>query len=157
LIQIPFFTLNYSGGAQRLIKSPKIYLVDSGLTAYLAGQTAQRLGGESTVVGHLLEGFVLGELRKQMTWSETRVEMFHLRTTSGREVDLVLEDSLGRIVGVEVKATANVNKKDFLGLDTLAEATGERFVRGLVLYRGVNTVPFGRNYAALPVDALWRM
>jgi predicted AAA+ superfamily ATPase len=115
------------------------------------------LSSESTIAGHLLEGFVVGELRKQRTWSETRVEMFHLRTTAGREVDVVLEDSLGRIVGIEVKATAGVSKQDFLGLGALAEVTGKRFVRGLVLYRGVSSVPFGERYIALPVDALWRI
>jgi predicted AAA+ superfamily ATPase len=154
LATLPAWSTNVG---KRLIKSPKVYLVDSGLTAYLVGQTAPRLSSEGTITGHLLEGFVVGELRKQRTWSETRVEMFHLRTTAGREVDLVLEDSLGRIVGIEVKATASVGKQDFLGLEAIAEATGKRFVRGLVLYRGANSVPFGERYIALPVDALWRI
>jgi predicted AAA+ superfamily ATPase len=154
LATLPAWSTNVG---KRLIKSPKVYLVDSGLTAYLVGQTAPRLSSESTIAGHLLEGFVVGELRKQRTWSETRAEMFHLRTTAGREVDVVLEDSLGRIVGIEVKATASVGKQDFLGLEALAEATGKRFVRGLVLYRGVKSVPFGVKYIALPVDALWRI
>jgi predicted AAA+ superfamily ATPase len=154
LATLPAWSTNVG---KRLIKSPKVYLVDSGLTAYLVGQTAPRLSSESTIAGHLLEGLVVGELRKQRTWSETRAEMFHLRTTAGREVDVVLEDSLGRIVGIEVKATASVGKQDFLGLEALAEATGKRFVRGLVLYRGVKSVPFGVKYIALPVDALWRI
>jgi hypothetical protein len=142
---------------KRLIKSPKIHLIDSGLVAYLTGQTAQRLGRDASFIGYLLECFVVGELLKQLTWSETRANLFHFRTTTGREVDALLEDAEGRLVGIEIKAAASVSKKDFAGLEAVAEATGTRFVRGLVLYGGDGSVPFGDKYFALPLSALWRM
>jgi hypothetical protein len=66
-----------------------------------------------------------------------------------------LEDATGRIVGVEVKAAAKVGARDFKGLRTLAEATGDRFRRGIVLYGGSTTVPFGKDLHALPVGTLW--
>lgn len=142
---------------KRLIKSPRIHLIDSGLVAYLTGQTAQRLGRDARFIGYLLECFVVGELLKQLTWSETRANLFHFRTTTGREVDALLEDAEGRLVGIEIKAAASVSKKDFAGLEAVAEATGTRFVRGLVLYSGDGFVPFGDKYFALPLSALWRM
>ena len=70
-------------------------------------------------------------------------------------MDLVLEDAAGRVVGIEVKASASVAAKDFKGLRTLAEAVGEGFVRGLVLYTGTESIPFGGAFHALPVQALW--
>lgn len=83
--------------------------------------------------------------------------MFHFRTQTGQEVDVVLEDVAGRLVGIEVKATATVSAKDFKGLRTLAEALGKRFQRGVVLYTGSECIPFGPRLHALPVSALWRL
>lgn len=142
---------------KRLIKSPKIHLVDTGLCAHLTGLTKQRLTPDLTAFGPLLESFVVGELRKQVTWSELRLKLYHYRTTAGRGVDVVLEDAAGRLVGVEVKATATVTKKDFAGLQTLAEDTGKRFVRGLVLHNGEEAVSFGEHQMALPISAIWRV
>ena len=97
------------------------------------------------------------ELRKQAAWNETRVRFHHFRTAAGREVDIVLEDPRGQVVGVEVKASASVQERDFAGLETLAEAAGRKFLNGIVLYTGDTVVPFGRRLWALPVSALWRM
>ena len=107
--------------------------------------------------GHLLESFVVTELRKQISWSEFRIEIYHFRTVAGREVDVVLEDNQGRVVGVEVKSSATVVKKDFAGLDTLSEAVGNKFLRGIVLYGGNTIVPFSERMAAMPINSMWRM
>ena len=107
--------------------------------------------------GPLLETFVTAELRKQAGWSKERIELFFYRTRRGAEVDLLLEDRAGRIVGVEIKAGATPQAKDFRGLKVLAAAAGERFVRGIVLHLGEQTLPFGDKLWAMPVDALWRL
>ena len=107
--------------------------------------------------GNLLENFVVNELRKQMGWSENRLHLYHYRTTAGREVDILLEDAAGRLVGLEIKSSATVVRKDFAGFDALSEDTGKRFVRGIVLYTGDQPVSFAENYQALPVSAIWRM
>ena len=146
-----------SNRGKRLIKSPKIHLIDSGLAAHLAGITRQSLVLDPVFFGHLLETFVVGELRKQSGWSDRRVNLYHYRTTTGREVDILLEDAGGRLVGLEIKASSTVGRKDFSGLDALSEDTGNRFVRGIVLYAGDQAVSFGDHYVALPVSALWRM
>ena len=67
------------------------------------------------VLEPLLEVFVAMELRKQATWAETPVSLHHFRTAAGREVDLVLEDDAGRIVAIEVKASASFGKRDTAG------------------------------------------
>jgi predicted AAA+ superfamily ATPase len=142
---------------KRLIKSPKIHLIDSGLTAHLAGVTRQSLDRDPVLFGHLFENFVVNELRKQTGWSDSRVNLHHYRTTTGRETDILLEDAAGRLVGLEVKASATVVRKDFSGFDALSEDTRRQFVRGIVLYTGEQSVAFGENYMALPVSAMWRM
>ena len=75
---------------------------------------------------------------------------------TGQEVDILLEDSAGDVVGLEVKASATVSTADFRGLHALAGAAGPRFRRGAVLYLGSAAIPFGSGMYALPVGALWR-
>lgn len=141
---------------KRLVKAPKLLLADAGLAAHLSGLEAERLSGDVGLVGPLLENFVAMELRKQIAWSRTQPGLFHFRTQTGQEVDVVLEDRRGRIVGLEVKAAATVGAQDFKGLRTLAEATGKRFQRGVVLYTGAEIIPFGTDLHALPVSLLWQ-
>lgn len=140
---------------KRLVKAAKLVLNDTGLMAHLLGATSERMVSEG-LIGPLLENFVAMELRKQITWSEIQSQMFHWRTQTGQEVDILLEDARGRIVGIEIKASATVGSKDFKGLKALAEVSGERFLRGVVLYTGRESIPFGRSLYALPVNALWQ-
>jgi uncharacterized protein len=111
---------------QRSIQTPKVYLNDSGLLAHLLGVTVDRLKSEGNVAGSILENFVLMELRKQCAWSATRPELFYWRTVSGREVDVVLEDRAGKVVGVEVKAAATLGSNDVRGLQAMASAVGKK-------------------------------
>jgi predicted AAA+ superfamily ATPase len=141
---------------RRLVKAPKLVLLDSGLAAHLLGLDAQRLARERSLLGQALEGFVVAELRKQVAWSRVQPSLYHFRTHEGLEVDIVMEDAAGRLVGVEVKAGATLGAGDVKGLRALAEATGARFRHGIVLYGGSEVVPFGPRLHALPVDALWR-
>ena len=142
---------------KRLVKSPRILLGDTGLACHLLGLGSERLVREADRLGPLVESFVALELRKQLRWSRTRASLFHFRTHTGEEVDLVLEDARGRLVGIEVKAGATVRADDFRGLRALAEATAARFHHGVVLYGGPEPVAFGARLHALPLDALWRL
>jgi len=141
---------------KRLVKASKLVVSDTGMLAYLLGTTSERMIKEGTI-GPLLENFIVMELRKQSTWSDTAPQMFHFRTQTGQEVDIVLEDASGRIVGVEVKSSATVGSEDFKGLKMLAEVTGDRFLRGIVLYTGREAIPYGQKLFALPVDCLWTL
>jgi hypothetical protein len=141
---------------KRLVKSPKLYVNDTGLAAALLGQGDEQALRDSHLAGPLLENFVVAELRKQVTWSKTAPGLFHFRTLTGQEVDIVLESPSGALVGIEVKASATVGAGDFRGLRCLAEQTGKRFRRGVVLYRGRETVPFAKNMHAVPLAALWQ-
>ena len=140
---------------QRLVKSPKVTLCDTGLAASLLGLDAARLTQDGSLRGQFLETFVTMEFRKQSGWSRTQPGLFHWRTAGQQEVDLLLEDAGGRLVGIEVKASGTASSSDFKGLRALSEATGDRFVRGVVLYAGSQTIPFGERLHAVPLSALW--
>ncbi len=141
----------------RLVKASKVLLGDTGLLCYLLGLDAARLQADDLMTGAALENFVAGELTKQIAWSATRPSLFHYRTHGQQEVDFVLEDARGRLVGIEVKKTTSLASRDFKGLRHLSEQTGKRFLRGIVVYSGSTSVAFGPNLHAVPVSALWRL
>ncbi len=153
IYSVPAWKTNLSS---RLAKTPKMFLCDTGLACHLLGLDEARLAAEPTLAGGLVEAFVAGEVARQLSWSRTQARLFHFRSHSGREVDLVLEEPCGRIVGIEVKAAATVSGRDLKGLRTLAELAGPNFVRGVVLYSGSEVVPFAKNLHALPITALWQ-
>ncbi len=148
---------SWSGSrTSRLVKSPKIYPVDTGLAAHLLDANAAGLANRPERLGRLLEAFVIGEVVKQTGWSRTRPAVHHFRTHAGHEVDIVLEDRRGRCVAIEIKASASVGSGDLKGIEAFAASAGKRFHRGMILYTGRDVVPFSRNIQALPVSALWR-
>ncbi|MFC0804669.1 MULTISPECIES: ATP-binding protein [Sinorhizobium] len=141
----------------RLIKTPKLHFLDTGLLASLREEEADVLRENRTRFGALLESFVVSELLKLASWSERRLSFSHYRTKDKDEVDVVIEDRRGRIVGIEVKASATVKAEDFRGLRQLQEAVGNRFVRGLVLHDHDRVTPFGEKLHAAPLSILWTM
>ncbi len=144
-----------SNRGKRLVRAPKLHVADTGLLAALAGFDEEALRRERTLLGPILESFVAAELGKQIGWSETRPGLHHFRTHPGQEVDLVLEDARGRVVGIEVKASGTVAASDLDGLRTLAAPAGKAWVQGIVLYLGTPVVAFGPGLTACPVDTLW--
>ena len=145
----------YMNTLKRLTKSPKLHFLDSGLLATLKDISPDRLNRERALFGPLLESFVFGELLKLASWSGDRYAFSHFRDKERNEVDLVMEDRRGRVVGLEVKASATVSKGDFSGLRHLEVACGDRFVLGLVLYDHDRIVPFGDRMVAVPLSTLW--
>jgi predicted AAA+ superfamily ATPase len=146
-----------SNRLSRLIKTPKLHFLDSGLLAALREDEEQALRQDRSRLGAVLESFVVSELLKLASWSERRVSLSHYRTKDQDEVDVVIEDRRGRIVGIEVKASATVRPQDFRGLRQLQEAVGDRFVRGLVLHGHDRVTPFGEKLQAAPLSVLWTM
>jgi hypothetical protein len=152
LIRVPAWHANLTS---RLVKTARAYVADSGLLLHLLGSGEARLRADPALLGQALESFVVAELTRQAGWSRVPAEIFHFRTHTGREVDLVLEDPSGGVVGVEVKLTASPSATDFRGLEALADAAGERFQRGVVLCLADAPVPFGPRMQTLPLRALW--
>ena len=139
----------------RLVKTPKLHFIDSGLLTATRGYSLSRLRVDRTLFGALLESFIFSELLKLSAWTEERIMLFHYRDRDQLEVDFVLENSAGEIVGIEVKSAASVTRRDFLGLERVASAAGSAFKQGIVLYDGVQTLAFADNLRAVPLSALW--
>lgn len=145
----------HSNRLKRLIKTPKLHFLDTGLLAALLGISKAKVKKDRRLFGALLETFVFSELLKDSSWSDMRCEFSHYRDKQQHEVDIVIQNRSGELVGIEVKASATVTGDDFTGLRKLAEAHKEKFVLGLVLYDDDKTVPFSDRLHAVPVSAVW--
>lgn len=154
IIKIPAWTPNAEG---QFVKSPKIFLNDTGLLCHLRGETSGTLIENRTTAGAFLENFVVMEIIKQLSWSELYLRPFHFSTHRGAEVDLVLEDNRRKLYGIEIKSRASIRQEDFKGLKKLAEISGDRFERGIVLYSGDQVLGGfgGKNLSAVPIGNLW--
>ncbi|MBL8858720.1 MAG: ATP-binding protein [Planctomycetes bacterium] len=140
---------------KRLVRSPKVFLHDSGLACHLQGVDASSWNDPATRRGPLLETFALGELERQSGWSRLRTTLHHYRSHAGEEVDFVLEDSQGRIVCVEIKAAATPKSEDVAAMRKLAAELGPRCVRCVLLTTGSGAISYDARVHALPISALW--
>jgi predicted AAA+ superfamily ATPase len=139
----------------RIVKTPKIQFIDSGLLSTLTGLSGVSALRNRSLFGRVLESYVFSELLKQATWSEGDYALHTYRDKDQVEVDFVIENQEGQIVGVEVKAAANVSVNDLAGVKKLAALAGEKFVSGVVLYDGNATLPIGERLWAVPISTLW--
>ncbi len=148
---IPAYSSNLG---KRLIKSPRIVFIDTGLSSYLNSIHDTVSLRKSNIKGQLMENFVIMELLKQSSWSNSKPGIYHYRTLKGIETDIILE-SKNKIIGIEVKSSSSVSVNDFKGLKYLSSEFKNKFHRGIVLYNGQQSIPFGKNLHALPVASLW--
>jgi predicted AAA+ superfamily ATPase len=115
---------------------------------------------DRTAFGPVLECFVYGELLRLASWADDSYDLMMYRDKDQLEVDVVIANSLGSIVGVEVKAKASLQRRDAAGLNRLAQQAGDRFLGGVVLYDGIQSLPMGsvagRPIWALPLASLWQ-
>lgn len=144
--------------AKRLVVGlPKLHFVDTGLACHLLGLRSSEQLTSSQYYGGLLENLLYMECCKQAGWAQQEVSLHHFRDNRKNEVDLVIEQADGSIIGVETKASASIHQQDFKGLSLLAEHAGRKFKHGVVLYSGRELLPFaqgGCNMYAVPLGLL---
>jgi len=103
----------------------------------------------------VLETFVYSELLKHVTTAEGNYQLLYYRDLDKFEVDIVIENSAGQLIGVEIKASATVKESDLRGLKKLANVAGKQFKLGVLLYDGTETLPLGDGLWAAPLSTLW--
>ena len=139
----------------RVVKTPKVQFIDSGLLSTLADVTPALAQQNRSRFGSILETFVFGELLKHTTVSENDYQLLYYRDHDQFEVDFIIENAAGHLVGVEVKAAATVKESDLRGLKRLASIAGEQFKLGVIFYDGEEVLPLGKGLWAAPLSSLW--
>ena len=141
---------------KRLSRTPKRYVMDSGLLGGILRVGIDDVMADSSLLGAMIETFVVAQLRAEAAVSKTRYRLAHLREQDGRrEVDVIAELGGGRVVGVEVKAAASVGRSDARHLVWLGQALADRFAGGVVLHTGRDTYELADSIIAAPISALW--
>ncbi len=137
----------YSNIKKRLIKSPKVYIRDSGLLhALLNIRTLDDLHGHPSL-GSSWEGFVVEQILRIIP---ERWQAYFYRTGAGAEIDLVLFDGKHKPVAVEIKYS--LSPKLERGFWNAYEDLSCK--KGFVLYPGEESYPLGRDVATLPAKKL---
>lgn len=140
---------------KRVVKTPKLQFIDAGLLATLLDLGSAEVQQNRSRFGNVLETFVYGELLKHTTTAQGDYRLLYYRDADAVEVDVVIENAAGQLVGVEVKATATVKAGDLRGLKKLASVAGDQFKMGVLLYDGTETMPLGDGLWAAPLSTLW--
>ncbi len=143
--------------SKRLIKTPKVHFLDSGLAATLADLTVEDWHDRRDRFGHLLETFVLQQLSTQAGWTDPELRFWHYRDKDQVEIDLVVTRGR-RTWGVEIKATATPSLADTAGLRRLAAQCGDDFAGGLLLHAGAHSITLDDpRFLAVPIAKLWEL
>ena len=140
---------------KRVVKTPKLQFVDAGLLTTLLDFGVAGVAQDRNLYGYVLETFVYAELLKHCTTAAGDYRLLYYRDSDMVEVDLVIENAAGQLVGVEVKAAASVKSGDLRGLKKLAGLASDRFRMGVLLYDGSETLPLGDRMWAAPLSTLW--
>ncbi len=145
-----------SNRLKRLSRTPKRYVIDSGLLAGILRVGLDDVMASSNLMGSLIDTFVVAQLRAEAIVAKSRYRLFHMREQNGRrEVDVIAELGGGRITAIEIKSAASVSRSDARHLIWLKEAMGEQFAGGTVLHTGRDTYMLADRITAAPISTLW--
>ena len=139
----------------RAVKTLKLHFLDSGLLTVMRGYSLARLRADRDTFGAVLVTLVFSELIKLSSWADEHTALYYYRDKDQCEVDFVLENAAGQIVGIEVTAAASITRRDFRGLERLAAVAGSKFILGVILYDGAQTLAFADQLRAAPLSVLW--
>ena len=145
-----------SNRIKRLVRAPRRHVADPALVLAALGLDESGVLADGTLLGRVIESFVVAQLRAEGALADPPHRLSHLRTDQGRrEVDVVVELGAERVVGIEVKAGSSAQPDDARHLAWLRDQLGDRFVAGAVLHTGRYAFDLGDRLVAAPIAALW--
>ncbi|MDE0160948.1 MAG: DUF4143 domain-containing protein [Acidimicrobiaceae bacterium] len=141
---------------KRLTSTPKRYVTDSGLAAWLMGTDREALKLDGAARGRILDTFVAAQLRTEVEASAGRIQMHHLRTQGGEhEIDLVVEFG-SRVAAFEVKSSSAPTRRDARHIVWLRDRLAPKmFAGGVVFHTGPSRFGLDAGIEAVPIAGLW--
>ena len=152
LDRVPAWSSNHLNG---LIKTPKLEFIDSGLLSCLLGVSYKSINSDKKIFGNILETFVYSELLKYSKNSYSMYNIYYYRDNQQNEIDFIIENKSGDIVCIELKASSTLGRNDFSLIRKFSDSNPDKFKIGILLYDGMEILPFGKNIWAVPLSTLW--
>lgn len=138
----------------RIGKSPKYFASDTGLIANILDWDEEETFLNGDLSGKIVESWVYHEISVIADSCRSRYSISHYRDKDKREIDFLVTNARGELLGLEVKAGGRVGKEDFKHLRWFADNLAKGRFTGIVLYAGEDTLPFGDGFYAVPLAAL---
>ncbi|MDF3055615.1 MAG: ATP-binding protein [Gammaproteobacteria bacterium] len=142
----------FNNRTKRLIKTPKLYFMDTGLCVFLSGWLTADVLERGAMAGAILETYAVSEIIKSYLHNGRRLQLYFYRDKEKREVDLLIEQN-GTLYPVEIKKTGSIQRDFFKGFDFLA-GLNMPIGHGCVLCFVNSLIPLSKEVDAVPIGYL---
>ncbi len=149
LILPPYFR----NAGKRLVKSPKLFVLDTGLLCHLAGLQTEEQAKSNVMSGAIVETAVVCEIYRRYAHRGFEPRLYFWRTSEGNEVDLVIESGM-KLIPIEIKQTSTPRPEMAKGIETFRSIYGDQAQPGYVIHLGNEIIPLGNGNLAVPFGAL---
>lgn len=137
---------------KRLAKTPKLYFCDTGLCAYLSMWLTRDTLMNGAASGHYFENYVVAELLKNYSYSQSKVNLTYYRDSNAKEIDVLIEEN-GRIHPLEIKKSANPNRREIKKYEVL-EKTGMQTGAGGIICMCEEVIPINSRNSFIPCNLI---
>lgn len=144
----------YKNLGKRIIKSPKLYFLDTGLVSYLSGNTTKEIIQNGPMAGALFENFVIAEIYKYFCNRGIKAPLYHFRDSQGVEVDLVIEHE-SKYMLFEIKTTMSPKKDHASGLEKVNQLLPD--AKSTVICNTKNQTPLTSEVLAINWSHVFEM
>ena len=139
----------YINKGKRIIKSPKVYFLDTGLLCYLTGITSEKQIFKGPLSGQLFETIVIEEIIKSIFNRGLLPRIFWWKTSHGEEVDFIIEDK-GRIIPLEIKLAPKLNPQMSKNLLSFSKLFAEKIDKGFLIHLSEKTLKIDEKITCIP-------
>lgn len=141
----------YRNKGKRIVKSPKVYFLDTGFLCYLTGVLHKEQVFKGPLAGQLFETIVLGEVVRRFHNEGNIPRIFWWRTSYGEEVDFIIERK-GKIIPVEVKMTSKTNRDLARSLFSFSKTFSGEIKKSILVNLADRPMSLGDMIESLPFE-----
>ncbi|MBR1376097.1 MAG: ATP-binding protein [Cardiobacteriaceae bacterium] len=135
---------------KRAIKTPKVYMTDTGLMAYLSKWTSPETIQTGAKSGQFFETFVINEIIKSFYNNGKEPPIYFYRDTNQKDIDLIIEDGQN-IYPIEIKSTGNPNKKMAASFKTLQKTVADKNIKeGIIICQYPKKILLAEDLISIP-------
>jgi hypothetical protein len=147
--QIQILYPYYINIGKRLVKTPKIYITDTGMLNHLNNFSTWDDIERSGKLGSVVETWAANEITKLISVSHRKAHIYFIRLYTGQEIDFILESGIN-IVAIEVKWAQKISGQEIDKMRNLVDFFGDRLKVAIILYPGLDYIDLGSKLCLIP-------